>query len=404
VLPMLSIAQQLSDNGERVVFLSNGYFKHLFESIDIEFIQLSSSQEYEHLISTVNVNSTYDLTVALVKHLLLEPIDSVLTCLENISREGNIILIANGTNLGARLYHDKTGCDFVSAYFAPCVLPSGQFFPRLFRWHYVNLLPFSLRKVGLKLIKFFINFLLLNRVNRLRFVSGLPRSRNVLDLFHSPQSIIGLYPQKFLGITPEDWPTQFQTVAFPIFQDNLDISESLEKFLSMGTEPILVCRGTPNTRVENFMEKASRAILNLNERAILVSGHFQKKSDSYNGDVFYANFLPYSRVIPRCKAVIHHGGIGTSAQCLKSGVPQLIAPWGVDQWDNSMRLKDLGVALELDDQEGSSVKIESKLRQLLKNSQIKLRSKQMAEFKDDYLGAEVAAQYLLEFRELNESS
>ena len=44
VLPMLSIAQQLSDNGERVVFLSNGYFKDLFESINIEFIQLSSSQ------------------------------------------------------------------------------------------------------------------------------------------------------------------------------------------------------------------------------------------------------------------------------------------------------------------------------------------------------------------------
>ncbi len=222
--------------------------------------------------------------------------------------------------------------------------------------------------------------------------------------FTPPQSIIGLYPQKFLGITPEDWPTQFKTVAFPIFEDHLDISESLENFLSMGTEPILVCRGTPNTRVENFMEKASKAILNLNERAILVSGHFQKKSDSYNGDVFYANFLPYSRVIPRCKAVIHHGGIGTSAQCLRAGVPQLIAPWGVDQWDNSMRLKDLGVALELDEQEVSSVKIESKLRQLLKNSQIKLRSKQMAEFRDDYLGAEQAAQYLLEFRESSESN
>ena len=143
VLPMLSIAQQLSDNGERVVFLSNGYFKHLFESIDIEFIQLSSSQEYEHLISTVNVNSTYDLTVALVKYLLLEPVDFVLKCLENISSEGDIVLIANGTNLGARLYHDKTGCDFVSAYFAPCVLPSSQFFPRLFRYNFVKLLPFS---------------------------------------------------------------------------------------------------------------------------------------------------------------------------------------------------------------------------------------------------------------------
>ena len=45
----------------------------------------------------------------------------------------------------------------------------------------------------------------------------------------------------------------------------------------------------------------------------------------------------------QCKAVVHHGGIGTSARCLRAGVPQLIAPWGVDQWDNSMRLVRGGI-------------------------------------------------------------
>ena len=42
--------------------------------------------------------------------------------------------------------------------------------------------------------------------------------------------------------------------------------------------------------------------------------------------------------------MVHHGGIGTCAQALRAGIPQLVLPWGVDQFDNALRLKKLGVA------------------------------------------------------------
>ena len=119
VLPLLSIAQRLSNLGHRVIFLSNGHFKHLFENLPIEFIQLSSSEEYEDLIKTVDVNNTYELSLALIKNLLIKPTRPIFELLVNISSLGNITLVANGTNLGARIYHDNTGCDFVSTYFAP---------------------------------------------------------------------------------------------------------------------------------------------------------------------------------------------------------------------------------------------------------------------------------------------
>ncbi len=397
VLPMLSIAQRLSQLNHKVIFISNGHFKSLFEDLRIEFIQISSSEKYEDLIKTVNVNNTYELSLALVKYLLLDPVKPIFELLDNISNRGNIILVANGTNLGARLYHDKTGCDFVSAYFSPSVIPSAQFSPRLFKYHLAKLLPLSLRKIGFKLFNSVVNFLLLKKVNSLRFKFGLTRSTNLLDLFHSPQSILGLYSQKFLGVTPQDWPKQFQTVGFPIFRNNLDISEVLENFLSRGEKPILVCRGTPNLRVDKFMETMSAAILSLNQRAILVSGHFSSSAVSKHPDIFQANFLPYDRVISRCKAVVHHGGIGTSAQCLRAGVPQLIAPWGVDQWDNSMRLQDLGVALEINERELSTEKIRYKLSKLLSDDQIDRNSQRMSNCEYDYQGSERAVEYLLNF-------
>ena len=304
--------------------------------------------------------------------------------------------------MGARIYHDKTACDFVSAYFSPSVLPSVQFPPRLSNYHLAKCLPLLVRKTGSKLINFTINSLLLERVNRFRFELGLAPSRNLLDLFHSPQSILGLYSQRFLGVTPEDWPRQFRTVGFPIFEGNLEVNKSLENFILDGEKPILVCRGTPNLKVEKFMQRMSEAILSLNQRAILVSGSFSKEETFEHQDIFQAKFLPYASVIPECKAVVHHGGIGTSAQCLRAGVPQLIAPWGVDQWDNSMRLRDLGVALEINEQDLSTEQIKYKLAKLLSDNQIRVNTHRIATHEDDYQGVERAIKYLLDFLEIND--
>lgn len=52
-------------------------------------------------------------------------------------------------------------------------------------------------------------------------------------------------------------------------------------------------------------------------------------------------FAPYSDVFPCCAAVIHHGGIGTTAQCLRHGIPSLLVPWGVDQFYIGGRLISL---------------------------------------------------------------
>ncbi len=48
-------------------------------------------------------------------------------------------------------------------------------------------------------------------------------------------------------------------------------------------------------------------------------------------------------VLPRAAAFVHHGGIGTTAQALAAGVPQLVVPLAHDQPDNAVRVRRLGV-------------------------------------------------------------
>jgi UDP:flavonoid glycosyltransferase YjiC (YdhE family) len=56
------------------------------------------------------------------------------------------------------------------------------------------------------------------------------------------------------------------------------------------------------------------------------------------------NYLPYSAVFPHALAIVHSGGIGTLAQALAAGRPQLIVPVAFDQPDNARRTVALGTA------------------------------------------------------------
>jgi UDP:flavonoid glycosyltransferase YjiC (YdhE family) len=64
-------------------------------------------------------------------------------------------------------------------------------------------------------------------------------------------------------------------------------------------------------------------------------------------DVRHSTFAPFRQLLPRCAAVVHHGGIGTTTAALQSGCPQVVLPLAWDQPDNAARVVRLGVAASL---------------------------------------------------------
>jgi len=69
----------------------------------------------------------------------------------------------------------------------------------------------------------------------------------------------------------------------------------------------------------------------------------------------------------------------------------------VDPWDNSMRLRDLGVALEINEYDLLTEKIKNKLASLLSDDQIRFNTHRMANHEDDYKGVERGVEYLLDY-------
>jgi UDP:flavonoid glycosyltransferase YjiC (YdhE family) len=58
-------------------------------------------------------------------------------------------------------------------------------------------------------------------------------------------------------------------------------------------------------------------------------------------------YVPQAHVLPRCAAVVGHGGSGTTLGALAHGVPLVLVPQAADQFDNAARAEAAGAAVVL---------------------------------------------------------
>jgi UDP:flavonoid glycosyltransferase YjiC (YdhE family) len=78
-----------------------------------------------------------------------------------------------------------------------------------------------------------------------------------------------------------------------------------------------------------------------------------------------AEYAPYSALFSRASVVVHHGGVGTTAQCLRAGKPMLIMPYSHDQPDNARRMQRLKVAKVIEKKRFTPARVARKLNLIL---------------------------------------
>jgi rhamnosyltransferase subunit B len=115
-----------------------------------------------------------------------------------------------------------------------------------------------------------------------------------------------------------------------------------------------------------FFHEAADAARTLNVRAMLVAGKQEYFPAHLPAGVAAFTYAPYSRVFPRACINVHHGGIGTTAQALRAGKPQLVTPMSHDQFDNAARVRRLGVGDRVLHSECSAKNLVRALSHLLK--------------------------------------
>ena len=156
---------------------------------------------------------------------------------------------------------------------------------------------------------------------------------------------IAFFPDWFAPV-----PAPVRQAGFPLFEDGLvpALPADLEAFLAAGPPPVILTPGSFMRQARGFFEAGLKACAALDQRAVLLTPY----ADQVPALPAWARHFPYvalQRLAPRAAALIHHGGIGTAAQGLRAGMPQLLAPLFFDQFDNAARLETLGVGRRLAD-------------------------------------------------------
>jgi len=190
---------------------------------------------------------------------------------------------------------------------------------------------------------------ILQPVYDVRAELDLPRGEQpILGGQHSPRCVLALF-SKVLASPQRDWPEHTIVTGFP-FYDRRDffgesgIAKEVVEFLEAGEPPIVFTLGSSAFWVaRNFYRDSIEAAKALGKRALLLIGHARNMpAEKLPPGVAAFEYAPYSEVLPRACAIVHHGGVGTTGQGLRSGKPVLILPHAHDQFDNAARVVRLG--------------------------------------------------------------
>ena len=193
----------------------------------------------------------------------------------------------------------------------------------------------------------------MGRLRAFRRALGLPATRE--DLFldfgraNGADRIFGLWSRHFAP-PQADQPANFKVVGFPYFvaadASRHGLDPALERFLAAGPPPIVYTLGSLVPEVSgSFYDVALQAARALGHRAVLLAGAREaaRIGGLAGADVHICASAPHAPLFPRCLCVVHHGGIGTMAEAMRAGRPQVVVPFFGDQPDHAARVSRLGV-------------------------------------------------------------
>ncbi len=348
VHPFAGLGGALHRRGHRVSIVANPHFQSVIESVGADFLPLGTLQEYEELAMIEDLWHPVRGPMLVMEIAILKYLRELYTLIDSHYRPGETVLVAHPLDMASRIVQEKQTAPLASAILAPLMLRSYHQTPKISMMLTASWVPRWLRRLQFWVADHWVLDPLLGpSINELRQELGLQQPVNGFfrDWCFSPQLVLGLFPEWFAPTQP-DWPKQVALTGFPLWDQPVEagLSAEVDEFLRGGEPPIVFTPGSAMTYGQSFFHAAVEACQSLGRRGILLTRYREHLPANLPDGVRRFSFVPFSQLLPRAAAVVHHGGIGSSSQGLSAGLPQLLMPMAYDQPDNAARLKRLGVA------------------------------------------------------------
>lgn len=334
--------------GHRVTLAANEPYAAAAAELGLDFLPLISTVDINRLLSDPDFWHPVKGPAVGVRYG--GPlIPTQFAMLARLACEPDVVLISNPGVFAARIAHDKFGCPLatiilqpwmiVSA-IAPPAMPGGLSLPAgLPRW---------VGRLYWRLFDVIVDGLIRRRINRFRREQQLDPVSRIPHWMLSPQLMLGMFPDWY-GPPQADWSPQLRLTGFPMYDGTgaRGLSPEVSEFCRAAAPPVVFTAGTGMLHAAEFFRSAVEACEQLGLRGVLLTGHAAQVPAQLPECVRHFEFASFLELFPLCSAVVHHGGIGTTARALAAGTPQVLLPQAWDQCDNARRIERLGVGLGL---------------------------------------------------------
>ena len=346
--PMIALGIELRRRGDDVVFATMELYREKIEMVGFEFRPMRPHLNIDDRELARLVMDTKKGPEKLIREIVFPQLHGIYEDLvEAVS--GADIFVSGEIVYVAASVAEKTGVKWISQSLSPIslfsshdpsVFPSAEWLERL------RFMPPVFHRQLLSFMRWTISDWF-EPFRKFRRDLGL--DENVDPVFTDKYSKLRhlVMFSRALAAPQPDWPPSALQTGFCFYDGEGDtgkMPDGLEEFLAAGEPPIVFTLGSAAVMdPRDFFEESVRAAKILDRRALMLYGTFNEPPPGLTDDIAGFDYAPYSRVFPRAACVAHQGGVGTTSQVMRAGVPMLVMPYGHDQPDNAARCRRQGL-------------------------------------------------------------
>lgn len=375
--PFIAIGQELVRRGHETAMLVNPHFAQSVQEPGIRHLPLSDEETFLRVLHSPNLSHPIKGHFVVWEMLIAQTAQSIEAADQAIAEFKPDIVLRNHLQFGVQWVCQRHGVRcavgvveyngwlsvFERATFPSPIIAALQ----LAIGHGVR---WASRPVAYALVE--------RHLHKVRREYGFPSQRRLIpEEWRGGVVNLGLWSPLLRGPMPDD-PPQGVICGFPFFDQSHDCGdewERVEAFLGDGDPPIVFALGTTAVHAPgSFYDCAVETCRLLQRRGVLLTGNSQPPPKDLPRNVLVVPYAPFSLLLPRACATVHHGGIGSTAQALRAGRPMVVTPFTFDQPQNAARVASLGVARVVPPRRLVPARLAAALRDLLEDDAVVQRA------------------------------